>query len=61
MTKGTRVTQKEKERMWELYQQYGCFKTVGKMMRCDSEIVCKHLQLYETAIAAVRYVTNAKD
>lgn len=25
------------------------------------EIVSKHVHMYETAIAAVRYVTNAKD
>lgn len=61
MTKGTRVTQKEKERMWELYQQYGCFKTVAKIMRRSPETVSKHVHMYEAAIAAVRYVTNAKD
>ena len=61
MTKGTRVTQKEKERMWELYQQYGCFKTVAKIMRRSPETVSKHVHMYETAIAAVRYVKNAKD
>ena len=33
MTKGTRVTQKEKEKMWQLYQQLGSFKKVAKKMQ----------------------------
>lgn len=61
MTKGTRVTQKEKERMWELYQKYGCFKTVATKMHRSPATVSRYVHLYETAIAAVRYVANAME
>lgn len=61
MTKGTRVTQKEKERMWELYQQYGCFKTVAKIMRRSPDTVSKYVHMYEAAVGAAGLIMNSRN
>ena len=58
MAKGTRVTQQEKEKMWELYQKYRCFKTVAKKMRRDPGTVSRHVHEYEAAIQATSYMRN---
>ena len=57
--KGTNVTQKEKERMWELYQVYGCFKTVAKKMRRCPSTVAKYVHMYEAAVAAAGVVVKS--
>jgi len=58
--KNTRVTQKEKEKMWELYQTLGSFAAVAKKMRRDPGTVSRHVREYEAAIGAAGYVMNAK-
>ena len=58
--KGTRVTQKEKEKMWELYQTLGSFEAVAKKMRRHPSTVSRHVREYEAAIGAAGYVLNAK-
>lgn len=60
MAKGTRVTQKEREKMWKLYQEYGCFKTVARKMRRDPDTVSRHVREYEAAIGATGHILNAK-
>lgn len=60
MTKGTRVTQKEKEKMWQLYQQYGSFKKVAKKMRRDAGTVSKYVHEYETAVGVASYILNQR-
>ena len=60
MAKGTRVTEREKEKMWRMYQQYGCFKTVAKKMRRSPDTVSRHVREYEAAVGATGYVLNAK-
>ena len=58
MAKGTRVTQKEKEKMWQLYQQIGSFKEVArKMSRCPATI-SKYVMEYEAAIRAAGTILN---
>lgn len=58
--KNTRVTQKEKEKMWEMYQSLGSFAAVAKKMRRDPGTVSRHVREYEAAIGAAGYVMNAK-
>ncbi len=58
MTKGTRVTQKEKEKMWQLYQQLGSFKAVAKKMRRNADTVSRHVKEYEAAVSAASYILN---
>lgn len=57
--KGTRVTQKEKEKMWKLYQEVGCFKTVAKKMRRHPDTVSRYVHEYEAAVSAAGYVINS--
>lgn len=60
MTKGTRVTEKEKEKMWKLYQEFGCFKIVAKKMRRSPDTVSRYVHEYEAAVSATGYVLNMK-
>ena len=60
MTKGTRVTQKEKEKMWLLYQQLGSFKKVAKKMRRNPDTISKYVREYEAAVGAVGYILNQR-
>ena len=58
--KGTRVTQKEKEKMWQLYQEIGCFKTIAKKMRRHPDTVSRYVHEYEAAVSAAGYLLNAQ-
>lgn len=60
MTKGTRVTQKEKEKMWLLYQQLGSFKKVAKKMRRNPDTISKYVREYEAAVGAAGYILNQR-
>ena len=58
--KGTRVTEKEKEKMWQLYQEgYTFVKIAKKMRRCDST-VSRYVHEYEAAVRATNYLVNAE-
>ncbi len=46
-----RVTQQEKEKMWNLYQQLGTFKAVAKKMNRDPGTVSRHIHEYEAAVS----------
>ena len=48
--KGTRVTAREKKRMWELYQQLQSFKLVGKRLRRSPDTVSKYVRENEAAL-----------
>lgn len=48
--KGTRVNNREKRRMWELYQTLGSYTKVAKRMRRSPDTVAKYVREYETAI-----------
>ena len=58
--KGTRVTQREKRRMWELYQTYGSYKIVAKKMRRSRDTVAKYVLEYETALKVAQIMTDEK-
>ena len=50
----TRVTQVEKDLMWELYQKYGSFKKVADIMGRGRDTVSRYVHEREAAINAVR-------
>lgn len=58
--KGTRVTNREKRRMWELYQQLGSYTKVAKKLRRSRDTVSKYVLEYETALK-VAQLLNDKD
>lgn len=58
--KGTRVTQKEKEKMWKLYQELGCFEKVAKRMRRSPDTVSRYVHEMEAAVGAAAYILNAE-
>ena len=55
-----RVTQKEKEKMWELYQKTGSYKKVANKMRRNPDTVSKYVHEYEAAVNAAGVVLHAK-
>ena len=57
-TKGTRVTQKEKEKMWQLYQKLGTFSRVAKEMHRDPSTVSRYVREFEAAVGAASYILN---
>ena len=59
-SKGTRVTDAEKEKMWQMYQQLGSFEKVAKKMRRDRGTVSKYVAEYQAAVRAAGYVLNSK-
>ena len=60
MAKGTRVTQREKEKMWQLYQEIGSFAKVAKKMRRNPDTVSRYVREYEAAVSVVGYFTNKR-
>ena len=58
--KGTRVTQKEKEKMWQLYQEGYSFVTIARKMRRCPDTVSRHVHEYEAAVNAASVILNAK-
>lgn len=58
--KGTKVTQREKKRMWELYQQLGTYKAVAKRLRRSPDTVSRYVHEYETALGVANYLTQEK-
>lgn len=58
--KGTKVSQQEKKKMWELYQQLRSFKAVGKRLRRSPDTVSRYVHEYETALGVANYLTQEK-
>ena len=58
--KGTRVTQQEKEKMWQLYQEVGSFVKVAKKMQRSPDTVSRYVHEYEAAVSAAGYVRNSQ-
>lgn len=61
MAKGTKVTEKEREKMWQLYQQGGSFKAIAKKLRRSPDTVSRHVHEYEAAVRATGYVLNQEN
>lgn len=60
MAKGTRVTQKEKEQMWQLYNQLGSYTKVAKKLHRSSDTVSRYVREHEAVVNAVRVVMDAQ-
>ena len=60
MAKGTRVTQQEKEKMWQLYQDGNSFVKIGKKLHRSPDTVSRYVHEYEAAVSAAGYVLNSK-
>lgn len=56
-----RVTQVEKDLMWELYQKRGSFKEVAEIMGRSPDTVSRYIHEHEAAVNAVRVVVDAKN
>ena len=56
--KGTKVLQKEKKKMWELYQQYGSYAKVAKKLRRNPDTVSRYVQEYERSLAVAQAIVN---
>lgn len=49
-SKGTKVSQKEAFKMWQLYQELGSYRAVAKKLHRDPDTVSRHVQRYEAAV-----------
>jgi len=58
--KGTKVTQREKEKMWQLYQDGNTFVKIAKKLQRSPDTVSRYVHEYEAAVSAAGYVLNAK-
>ena len=58
--KGTRVTQQEKEKMWQLYQEGNTFKKIAAKLRRSPDTVSRYVREYEAAVSVVGYFTNKR-
>lgn len=56
-----RVTQAEKEKMWQLYQKCGSIKDVAKKVNRSRSTVSRYVHEYEAAVNAVRVVIEAQN
>lgn len=56
--KGTKVTQREKEKMWKLFQEGCTFVKIAKKMRRSPDTVSRYVREYEAAVSAAGYVLN---
>lgn len=55
------VTEKEKEKMWRLYQDLGSYTKVAKKVKRCPDTVSKYVKEYEAAVRATAVVLRAKD
>lgn len=56
--KGTKVLQKEKKKMWELYQTLGSYTKVAKKMRRSPDTVSRYVQEYERSLGVAQAIIN---
>ena len=61
MAKRTRVTQQEKEQMWQLYNQLGSYAKVAKKLHRSSDTVSRYVREHAAAVNAVRVVVDAQN
>ena len=59
--KGTRVTQKEKEKMWQLFQDGNSFVKIGKKLRRSPDTVSRYVREYEAAVNTASVVLKAQN
>lgn len=56
-----RITQVEKDLMWELYKKYGNLTKVAEIMGRSRSAVTVHIRAREAAINAARVVMEAQN
>ena len=59
--KGTRVTPKEKDKMWQLYQEGNTFAKIAEKLQRSPDTVSRYVHEREAAVNAVRVVIDAKN
>ena len=59
--KGTRVTQQEKEKMWQLYQEGNTFVKIAKKLQRSPDTVSRYVHEYEAAVSAASVVLKAQN
>lgn len=57
---GKNVTEKEKEKMWQLYQSLGSYTKVANKLRRSPDTVSKYVKEYEAAVRAAGVVLHAR-
>lgn len=57
--KGTRVTEREKEKMWQLYQEGYTFTKIAAKLRRGASTVSRYVHEYEAAVGAAKIVLNS--
>jgi IS30 family transposase len=55
------VTEKEKEKMWRLYQTLCSYTKVAKKVKRNPDTVSKYVKEYEAAVRAAGVVLHAKE
>lgn len=59
--KGTRVTQQEKEKMWQLYQEGFSFRKIAAKLHRSPDTVSRYVHEHEAVVNAVRVVLDAQN
>ena len=59
MAKGTRVTQREKNKMYELYQELGSYSLVAKKMQRSRSTVARYVSEMEASVREAKVVIAA--
>lgn len=57
-SKGTKVTSREKKRMWELFQLGLTFIAIGKKMRRSPDTVSRYVHKYEASLNVANLLTQ---
>lgn len=58
--KGTRVTPKEKDKMWQLYQEGNTFAKIAEKLQRSPDTVSRYVHEREAAVNAVSVVFEAQ-
>ena len=53
-----RVTEQEKEKMWQLYQKYGSFSKVAKLIKRDRSTVARYVSEFEASVRMARALSK---
>lgn len=56
--KGTKVLQREKKKMWELYQTLGSYAKVAKKMRRNPDTVSRYVNEYERSLQVAQAIIH---
>lgn len=59
--KRTHVTEREKEKMWQLYQEGYTFKRIAKKLRRSPDTVSRYVHEYEAAVSAASVLLKAQN